>query len=111
MSIGLEFVWREFEQAALDFFGVIARRQIRPIGDAKHVRVDRDRRLAEHRVQHHVRRLASDTGQRLQRCTIARNFATVLLHQRLRQPDHVARLGAIEAGRMDVAWRAVLRRA
>ena len=86
VSMGLELIWRELQQAALNFFGVIARCQIRSVGDAKHVRIDCNGRLAEHRVQYHVGRLAPDTWQRLKGFTIARNLATVLFDQSLRQP-------------------------
>src|SRR5688572_18633242 len=84
MSVSLEFIRREFEKAPFYFLGVLPRREVRAVGDAKHVRVDSNCRLAEHRVEHYVGCLSPDTWQRLQRFAVARNFATVLLDQRLR---------------------------
>src|SRR5450432_3194587 len=58
MRILLELVGHEFFEAPLDFIDILAGPQSGTIGDAKNVRVDGNRRMAERRVQHHVRRLA-----------------------------------------------------
>src|SRR3989449_8435063 len=75
----------EFEQPLLDLERILARSDAGAVGDAKDVRVDRHRRLAECRVEHHVRRLAADAGKALQRFAARRHFAAVLLEQGLRQ--------------------------
>ena len=98
MSVGLEFVWREFHQAALDFVGIVPGCQVRAIGYAKDVRIHGNGRFTEYRVQNHVRRLSSDTRKCFKRLSIAWNFATVLFHQSLRQANYIARLGSIKAG-------------
>src|SRR3954466_6050326 len=88
---------RELEELQLDFQRVLAGRQLGAVCDAEDVRIDRHRGLAEGGVQHHVRRLAPDAGQRLERFAILWHGAAVLLQQKLRQRHHVLRLGAVQA--------------
>ena len=47
-------------------------RQSGAIADAEDVGVDRDGRLAEGDVEHHVRGLAADAGQRFERVAVVR---------------------------------------
>ena len=65
-------------ELVLDRAHCAAGREAGPVRDAKDVRVDRDRRLAERRVQDDVRGLAADAGQRLERLAIARHLAGML---------------------------------
>src|SRR4051812_40930282 len=62
----LEFGLGEFHEPVLHGPRVLARRDARAVGDAEDVRVDRDGRLAEGGIQHHVRGLAADAGERFQ---------------------------------------------
>jgi len=71
------------------------------VGDPKDMRVDRDRRLAEGHVQHHVRGLASNAGQRLQGRAVTRNLAAMLFDQDPAQRDQVLCLGAEKPDRAD----------
>src|SRR5690349_9754334 len=93
---------RELEQLLLDLQRILARREVGAIRDAEDMRVDRDRRLPERGIQHHVRRLATDAGQRFQLLARRRHLAAVLLHQDARQLDYVLRLGAVQADALDV---------
>ena len=67
MGIRLELVRRELQQAAFDLFRVAPGREVRAVGDAKHVRIDCNGRFTEHRVQHDVSRFSPDTWQRFER--------------------------------------------
>src|SRR5437899_5679342 len=96
----------EFEQPLLDLERILAWSDAGAVGDAKDVRVDRHRRLAECRVEHHVRGLAADAGQALERFAARRHLAAVLLEQDLRQRHHVFRLGAVKPDLADVLLQA-----
>ena len=63
--------------------------------------VDRERRLAEGGVEHYVRSLAPDAGQRLERRSIARRLTAVPLDDRPRKRDDVLGLGPIEPDGLD----------
>ena len=92
-----------FTELVLDRAHRAAVREARAIRDAEDVRVDRDRRLAERGVQHDVRGLAADAGQRLERVAIARHVAAVLGDELAARRDHVLRLAVEEPDRLDVA--------
>ena len=79
-----------------------SRRKTRAVADAKQMGVHRNGRLAERDVEHHVRGLAADAGQRFQRLARARYVAVVLGDQFFRQRDDVLRLVAIEPDGLDV---------
>ena len=102
MRVLAELLGHEAQQALLDFVDVLAWRDARAVGDAIDVRVNRDRRLPEGDVEHHVRRLAAHAGQRFERGAVGRYFAAMLLDQDLRQPRDVLRLGAEQADGADV---------
>ena len=70
--------------------------------------VDRDRRLAEGNVQHHVRGLASDAGQRLQGDPVTRHLPAILLDQNAAQCGQILRLGAEQPDRADQLDHALL---
>src|SRR2546428_3489930 len=105
----LQVFWRgEFEQPLLDLQRILARSDAGAVGDAKDVRVDRHRRLAECRVEHHVRGLAADAEQALDRFAARGNFAAVMLEQDFRQRHHVFRLGAVKPDSADFLLQARL---
>ena len=60
-------VGNDAHEFVLDLTRGFARGDCEPVGEAKDVRVDSERRLAERRVHDDVRSLAADTGQSLQR--------------------------------------------
>ena len=65
----------------------LARGEPGAIGDPENMGVDRDRRLAEGHVQHHVGGLASNPRKRLQGHPITRHLAAMLLDQNAAQGD------------------------
>lgn len=71
----------ELDQFLFHFQHSLARRYARAIADPENMRIDGHGRLAERRVQHHIRRLAADTWQCLQRFTGLGYLATVTLDQ------------------------------
>ena len=79
MGVLLELVGDEFLQRRFDRAHVLAGRESGAIRDAKDMRIDGDGRMAERRVQDHVRRLAADARQRFERLAIVRHFAAVLV--------------------------------
>src|SRR5438552_13117321 len=97
MRVLKELGRREFHQFLLYLQRVLARGEAGAVGDAKDVRVHRHGRLAERGVEHHVRRLAPDARQLLQRLAVLRHGAAVPLEEHLRQRDHVPGLVAIQA--------------
>src|SRR3954471_14736359 len=85
MRIAQEFGRRELHQAVLDLARILARREAGAVRHPEDMRVDRHRRLAEGGVQHHVRRLAADAGQLLERLASRGHLAAVLLDQDARE--------------------------
>ena len=81
--VGIAFVFdrRARFERQFDRERRLPRGETRPIGDSEDVCVYRDCGLAEGDIQHHVRGLASDAGERLQGCPIARNLAAILLRE------------------------------
>ena len=96
--------------AALEFILDCARRgavgQAGAIGDAVHVRVDRDRGLAETGVEHDVGRLAADAGQLFERLAVLRHTAAVAFHQQTAGGHDIARLGVVKPDGADMALKA-----
>ncbi len=81
MRVALELRRHDLFQAVLDLERVLARRQAGAVGDAEDMGVDRDGLVAEGDVQDHVRGLAPDAGQRLERLAAVRHLAAVFLEQ------------------------------
>ena len=102
------FLGNRLQEPELDLERSLAGRELQPVGDAEEVRVDGNGRLLEGDVEHDVRRLAADARQGFQRLPLGRNFPAVPLEQELRQGDHVLRLVAKEANRLDVVANLVL---
>ena len=100
-----------FSSAASTARDVLAGRESGAVRDAEDVRVDRDGRMTERGVQDHVGGLAADARQRFERFARLGHFAAVLVEQDAAGRDDVLRLGAVEADRLDVARRRLLRRA
>ena len=90
------FRWHHLIELHLDLERCLARCHAGPVAHAEDVGVDGNRRLTEGNVEHDVRGLAADAGQRLQRLARARDLAGMLLDQLLRQGHDVLRLGAKE---------------
>ena len=61
----------------LDLARRLAGRDPEAVGEAEDMGVDRDRRFPERGVEHHVRGLAPDPGQRLERLSVAWRLAAV----------------------------------
>ncbi len=95
-------------QFLLDLERIFSRRQPGAVADAEDVGVDRDGRLAERDVEHHIGGLAPDARQRLQRLARARHLPAMLGHQPARQLDHVLGLGAEQPDGLDQLAHALL---
>jgi hypothetical protein len=93
---------RELFERCLDSAHVLARREAGTVRDSENMRVDGNRRLPECCVEHHVRGLAADARQALERFAIGRHLATVAIQQDAAGGDDVLGLGAKEADRLDV---------
>ena len=63
MGVPPERLGHEFFELGFDRFDIVARREAGAVADAKDVRIDRERLLAEGGVEHHVGGLAADPGQ------------------------------------------------
>jgi hypothetical protein len=101
MRVAAEGLGNDLLQLCLDLVDVLAWSKAGPIADAKDMRVDRERLLAECRVQNDIGSLAANAGQRLQRFPRARHLAAVLLDQCLAEQDDVLRLGVEQSDRLD----------
>src|SRR6187402_1049435 len=75
----------------------LAGREPGAIADPEQMRVDSNGRFAEGDVKHHIRRLASNAGQRFKLLARARHYAGMFRDKLLREQDDVSRLGAIKA--------------
>ena len=64
--------------------------------------VDRNRGLAERRIENDVGGLSTDTRQRFERLALIGNLATVLFHQNPAGGDQVFSLVVIQADGFDV---------
>src|SRR6185437_14874046 len=87
MGVDEEPVRDDAHESLLDLARRFAGRDGEPVGDAEDVGVDGQRRLAEHRVEHHIGGLAANARQGLERLATARRLAAVPLHDRARQRD------------------------
>ena len=81
MRVRLQFVRHDALELLLDPQRRLARRQAGAVADAEDMGVDRDGRLAEGDVHHHIGGLAADAGQRLQRLAVARHLAAMLVDE------------------------------
>src|SRR5262245_50718554 len=108
--MGVELVFRRHHlvELHLDLERRLAGGHAGAVSHAENVGIDRNGRLAEGNIEHHVGGLAPDPGQRLQRLARARDRAAVLADELSRQGDHVLRLGTVEADGLDQALHALL---
>ena len=101
VRVGQERLRHALEQAQLDLDRRRADGQSGAVGDAKDVRVDGQRRVAEGVVEDDVGGLAADPGKRLERLARARHLPAVLLDQDAAGRVQILRLGAKQADRAD----------
>ena len=85
----------------LDLHRVAGRDQAQPVGQADHVRVDREARHAEARAQDDVGRLAADSRHSHQVFHGVRYLAAEQLDQLPARGDDPSRLGPEESGWLD----------
>ena len=85
-------------ELGLDVVHGLPRSEAGAVADAEDVGVDRESLLAERGVEHHIRRLATDAGERLKFLARAGNFA---VDQRLAKRDHVLGLGIEQTDGLD----------
>ena len=105
VGVQLEFPGHEFEQPCFNRGHILARRDAGTVGDAKDMRVDRDRGLTEGDVQDDVGRLAADAGQLLERFACRRDLAAVVFEQQLAGGQNVFCLGAEKPDALDVVFQ------
>ena len=101
VRVAAEGLGHDLFELGLDLVDILAWREASAVADPEHVRVDRERLLAERGVEHHVGGLAADAGQGLKVLARARHFAAMPVDQRLAERDHVLRLGVEQADRLD----------
>ena len=101
MGVQQKPVRDDAHKPVLDLARRFARRDGEAVGEAEDVGVDGQRRLAEDGVEHHIRGLAANPGQRLQRLAVARRLAAVPFDDGARERDDVPGLGPIEPDRLD----------
>lgn len=78
--------------------------ELRPIADAEDVRVHGDGRPAKGGIQHHVGGFTAHAGQRLQRRSVFRHLAIVLLQQDAAGFDDVFRFAVKQADSLDIRF-------
>ncbi|GAA3891532.1 hypothetical protein GCM10022276_08330 [Sphingomonas limnosediminicola] len=101
MRIAPERLRNDLLELGLYLIRCLTRREAGAVADAEDMRVDGERLLAEGGVEHDVRGLTANTGQRLQLLAGPRHLAIVLIDQRLAECDDVLRLGVEQADRLD----------
>src|SRR5436853_6905707 len=91
------------DELVMDLVGVLGAREPEALGDPEDVGVHGDRRLVEGVTEDDIGRLEADARQRGQRLPCPRLRAPVALAERPCHADERARLGAVEARRVDQA--------
>ena len=81
VSVDLEFVGDELEQATFDLQNIFSRRNASPVGNAEDMGVHGNGRVSECRIQNDVCGLASHTGKRLEGISILRYLALMSLDE------------------------------
>ena len=92
MGVEQEALRNDLHELVLDLARRLAGRDAEAVCDAKHMRVDRERRLAEGGVEHDIGGLAADPRQSLERGAVLWRLPAMLLDDRARQRDDVPRL-------------------
>jgi len=98
----LELIRHDLKQLLLDLERRAAGREPGAIANPEDVGVDRNGRLAERDVEHHVGGLAAHARQRFERLARGRHHAAILIDQPPRERDHVLGLGTKETNGLDV---------
>jgi hypothetical protein len=101
VSVAAEGLRHDPLELGFDLIDCFPRREAGSVRDPEDVRVDRERLLAERRVENDVGRLPANAGQRLQLFTRPRDFAVMSLDQSLAEGDDILRLGIEQADRLD----------
>ena len=101
VGVAFEFRRNDLLQLQLHFQGRFARRKTEAVAQPEEMGVHRDRRFAEGIVEHHIRRLAANAGQRLQCLARAWNFAAVIGDERVAEADDILRLHAEKPDGLD----------
>jgi hypothetical protein len=86
LQVGLRHT---FQEILLHGLGRLSTREPEPVRQPEDMCIDRNRRLAEGDVEHHVGSFTPDPRQGFQRCAITRNPATVLGDEFFREQDDV----------------------
>jgi hypothetical protein len=101
VGVAAERLRHDLLELRLDVLDGFPGSQAGAVADPVHVRVDRERLLAERGVEHDVGGLAADAGQRLQFFAGARDLSAMMVDQGLAERDHVLRLGVEQADGLD----------
>ena len=88
-------------ELGLDDLDGLAGSEAGAVADSEGVRIHRERFFAKGSVEHDIGGLAADPGKRLQRLARARDFAVVLIDERLAEQDDILRLGVEQPDRLD----------
>lgn len=104
MAVDLKLGGDQFQKLLFHLFNILARGELRPIADAEDVRVHGDGRPAKGGIQHHVGGFTAHAGQRLQRCSVFRHLAIVLLQQDAAGFDDVFRFAVKQADSLDIRF-------
>jgi len=88
-------------EPGLDLIDIFARSEAGSVADAEDVGVDRERLLAECRVENDVGGLAADPGKLLQLFAGTGDRAAIFADQRLAERDDILGLGVEEADGLD----------
>lgn len=101
VRVAAERLGDDLIQLGFDFVDVLSRSETGAIADAEHMRVYRERFLAEGGVENDICGLAPNAGKRLQLLARARNLSAVLADQRLAECNQVFGLGVEQPDRLD----------
>ena len=101
VSVAPEGLRDDLLELGLDIIDIFTRSEAGSVADAEHVRVDRERLLAERRIENDVGGLATDPGKLLQLFTGTGNIAAIFVDQRLAEGDDILGLGVEQADRFD----------
>jgi len=101
VGVAAEGLRDDLFEPRLDVVDRLPRREARAVADAKDMRVDRESLHPERGVEHDIRGLAADAGQRLQLFARSGHLAVMAVDQRLTERDDVFRLGVEQADGFD----------
>jgi hypothetical protein len=108
MCIAAERLGHDLLELGFDFIRRFARREAGTVTDSKNMRVDGERFFPERSVEHHIRRLAPHSGERLQLFARMRDLAVKSVDQRRAERNDVLRFGVEQADCLDRVAQRVL---